>query len=138
MTATKYWVAAGSTDATATDLVRHPLTIGVDLRHVSQTFRGQGPFASLAVRLFETYTHQWPIGQQRDRIIVLTESVEVTPAFESVDALRLRALVKLLLPLVPNWGTTVGYGSDYMENAAPSFKQHYWKVDFGFQYSFGG
>jgi len=113
------------------------LSVSADLRYIDERFETQPNFSSWGMGLRQSYDTQWKVGTApSERIFRFSEAVDIIPAFESNDALQMKAVVILAIPIVNNWAMPITYGSDYMRNVPPGFKPHYWKTTFGVTYTF--
>jgi hypothetical protein len=124
------------------DLPVPGLAIAGDIRHVTERFASQPDFASWGARVHQSYSHSWAVGTSTDkRTFIFAESVELIPLFESSDAFQSRTLVQFILPVIAkplvNMNIPIVFGSDYMRNASPGFKPHYWKTTIGVEFTFG-
>jgi hypothetical protein len=116
------------------------LAVSADLRYIHEQFGAQDDFSSWAIRMHQSYSHTWTVaaGTPGERIFTFGQSVEITPAFESADALQMRTGLSFGIPLVSNWSMPIAFGSEYMRNVSDRFKRHYWKTSIGVTYTFGG
>ena len=124
----------------AYDFVSLPgLALAVDLRHIDEEFDGQESFSSWAMRLHMTHSTVRVIGanESSSTTLILSESVEVIPPFESSEALQARAFVDVRIPLARGFQANLTLGGDYMQNAPPATKDTYWKSSLGITYNFG-
>jgi hypothetical protein len=114
------------------------LAVALDVRHINEHFGGGERFTSWALRFQQSYSKTWPVGPpEAVRTFLLAESVELTPAFRSVNALQARTLVTFALPLSDRLAVPITFGSDYLRNAALNSKPHYWKTTIGVAYTYG-
>jgi len=114
------------------------VSVSADIRHLREQFNTQPEFSSWALGLHQSYSRPWTVGTgANSRTFSLSESLDVVPAFESREALQAKVVVILAIPIIKNWTMPITYGSDYMRNVPPAFKQRFWKTTFSLNYSFG-
>jgi hypothetical protein len=112
------------------------LSVASDLRHIHERFVADYMFSGWAARLYESYTVSWILDPAEKRIVTLTESVELIPAFASSGALQGRTLVVLSLPVVRRLNVNFTGGLDYMRNTPSGYTPRYWKTTAGISYNF--
>ena len=114
------------------------LSVSADLRHIREQFKTQEEFSSWALGLRQSYSRSWVVGTAAaSRTFVFSQAIEAVPAFESRDALQMKGIVSLALPIVTGWSMPITYGVDYMRNTPPGFKRRFWKTTFSLNYAFG-
>jgi hypothetical protein len=107
--------------------VTDDFSVGADIRGLRQKlYAPSDRFSSLAAGLSESYTTLIP-----NTPVVFTERLEVALPFKTMNAMQLRWVSFLMMPVTKRVNFTVEYDDDYLRNAPVGYRQNFSKVSLG-------
>ena len=115
---------------------RQRFGIGADIRYIGEDLYSPGKRLNLAASAFsQNYSVRFPLASKK--VIIISESGSVIPAYNDAHALQARGIAKITLPLTKDLSIGPSLTDDYLRNAPPKSKQNYLSLKFSLTYALG-